>query len=345
MYMKSSTPRILFIKPANSSFIVRDEAMLAKHYPVKSFLYVYGSVWRHVLSVLQMKWWLLKNIFTADILFIWFSDYHSWLPVLFARIFRKKSFLAIAGYDVAYLPELNYGVFVRPFRGWCSRTSLRHADHLLPVAAALAQDIKTHAGSVRGRVSVVPFGFSPEQWQPSGPKEADLVLTVSLGDDMRRVKIKGLDLFLETAHAMPEARFVIIGPTGEALRYLQEQQPANLQLIGPMPIDQLVGWCQRAGVYAQLSMREGLPNAVIEAMMCECVPVGTIAGGIPEAVEGAGFVLPQRTIKAAVAALQQALHVDDRQRKRIRELAIERYRDGLREKIICDLIGQEVARS
>jgi glycosyltransferase involved in cell wall biosynthesis len=345
MYMKLSTPRILFIKPANSSFIVRDEAMLAKRYQVKSFLYVYGSWWRHAQSLLQMKFWLLRNIFTADIVFVWFSDYHSWLPVLFARFFRKKSVLAIAGYDVACLPELNYGVFVRPFRGWCSRTSLRHADLLLPVAGALAQDIEQHAGSVRGHISVVPFGFSPDQWQPSGLKDADLVLTVSLGDDMRRVKIKGLDLFLETAHEMPNARFVIIGPTGEALRYLQERQPANLQLIGPMPIEQLVGWCQRAGVYAQLSIREGLPNAVIEAMMCECVPVGTVAGGIPEAVAGAGFVLAERTVAAAVAALQQALRADDRQRKRIRELAIERYRDGLRENIICDLIEHEVRPS
>ncbi len=343
MQMKTLTPRILFIKPSNSSFIVRDEAMLGKRYQVKSFLYLYGAWWRHVLSLLQLKFWLLKNIFAADMVFVWFSDYHSWLPVLWARFFRKKSFLAIAGYDVACLPELNYGVFVRPFRGWCSRTSLRYADHLLPVAAALAQDIETHAGPVRGRIRVVPFGFSPEQWRPSGPKEADLVLTVSLGDDMRRVKIKGLDLFLEAARAMPTARFVIIGPTGEALRYLQERQPANLQLIGPMPIEQLVGWCRRAGVYAQLSIREGLPNAVIEAMMCECVPVGTMAGGIPEAVAGAGYVLKERTVAAAVTALQQALQTDEAQRKRIRELAIERYRDGLREKIIGDLIEQEVA--
>jgi len=330
--------RILFIKPSNSSFVLRDEQLLQKHHPIKSFLYRYGSWHRHLLSTLQLSLWLCHHLWRARVLFIWFSDYHSWLPILLASLLRKRTFLCVAGYDVACLPELNYGVFVRPFRGWCSRFSLRHADVLLPVARSLVEDIAVQVGKVRGSIQVVPFGFSEQRWYPAKTGEENLVLTVAFGDDLRRVRIKGLDLFCEAARALPEIRFMVIGPTGAAERFLQEQQLNNVQLLGPQPAEKLLAYYQSATVYAQFSIREGLPNAVIEAMLCGCIPVGTRTGGIPDAIEDVGKIVTERTCAAAVAAIRWALQQPASRRQEIRSHAIAHFSERRREQALQSLL-------
>ena len=47
-------------------------------------------------------------------------------------------------------------------------------------------------------------------------------------------------------------------------------------------------------------MREGLPNALCEAMLCECVPVGTDVQGIRTAMGDAGFYVPYGDRKSVV---------------------------------------------
>ncbi|HOC23702.1 MAG TPA: glycosyltransferase family 4 protein [bacterium] len=327
---------VLFIKPSNSTFILKDETFLQEEYRLFSHHYVYGNALRHLSSTIHLLFWLLRRLAAADVVIVWFADYHSWLPVGLARILGKPSIVMVAGYDVARLPEFNYGVFVRRFRGWCARIALRNADHLCPVAASLVEDIRTHIGAVKGRIQVIPFGFSAQKWYPAGEKENNLILTVSVGEDLRRMRIKGLDLFAAAAQRLPEGHFMIIGPQGEMLNHLRELQIPNLQLLPPLPPAELLSHFQRAAVYAQFSIREGLPNAILEGMLCECIPVGVPAGGIPEAIGDAGFMAASRSVETVVEALHQALAADRQLGRKARERTMilfseERRRSALRE--------------
>jgi glycosyltransferase involved in cell wall biosynthesis len=54
-------------------------------------------------------------------------------------------------------------------------------------------------------------------------------------------------------------------------------------------------------------MREGLPNALCEAMLCGCVPVGTKRNGIPTAIGDCGFYVPYDDPKAAAEAIKKRL--------------------------------------
>jgi len=330
--------QILFIKPANSSFMIKDEAFLASQYEIKSFLYRYGNAWRHLRSLLALSVWLFRFLPAADVVFVWFADYHSWLPVLLSRLLGRKSLLVLGGYDVACVPEFNYGVFVRPFRGWCARRSMRNAGYLLPVAKSMIREIAEQAGPISGAILPTPTGYSSKMWFPQGDKNEKMVLTVSAGQDLNRLKIKGLDLFAATAEQCPDYDFVIVGLQGQARQAIENLKLSNLRLIDPLGIESLREHYQKANIYMQLSLREGLPNAVIEAMLCECVAIGSRSGGIPEAIGPAGFILDERTPQAAASALRHAMAVAPELRSQSRQWALTNFSEELRHATLRRLI-------
>jgi len=63
-----------------------------------------------------------------------------------------------------------------------------------------------------------------------------------------------------------------------------------IKFTGIVPDEELIKYYQKAKVY-QLSEYEGLPNALCEAMLCECVPAGTRYCGIPTAIGDTGMCL------------------------------------------------------
>jgi glycosyltransferase involved in cell wall biosynthesis len=58
-------------------------------------------------------------------------------------------------------------------------------------------------------------------------------------------------------------------------------------------------------------MREGLPGALCEAMLCGCYPVVTAAGGMTLAVGDAGIVVRPGDAAALAGALLKALSIPD----------------------------------
>ena len=64
-------------------------------------------------------------------------------------------------------------------------------------------------------------------------------------------------------------------------------------------------------VFLQPSLWDGLPNALLEAMACGLVCVGSDAGGIPEAIEHekSGFVIPRAQLNRLGEALLEILNL------------------------------------
>jgi glycosyltransferase involved in cell wall biosynthesis len=299
--------KVLFVTMGFSSFIQNDIEILQKRCSVRIFHYppskkLVPNLWRQ----LRLVFWLCFRMPCAEAVFVWFADYHAFLPVLFSRLSGRKSIVFMAGYDATRIPELNYGVFSNPVRSACARFAIGHADVVAPVATALIAKARSHVPNIRGRIVRVPFGFDAAEWFCDTPKE-NLVLTVGIADDETRIRIKGLDLFVKAAGLLPQYRFVAVG-VGDRARGLLNAPP-NVQFLGRVPHSELRGHYSRAKVYAQLSLSEGMPNAACEAMLCECVPVGTKAGGIPETIGGAGFVLKRRDVEEAVRMIKKAMNL------------------------------------
>jgi glycosyltransferase involved in cell wall biosynthesis len=188
--------------------------------------------------------------------------------------------------------------------------------------------------------TIIPTGHDHEKFKPAGEK-ANRVLTVGyLGRNGEgEVKRKGLDLFIEAARLMPNVEFMAIGITSkEALTELMGPMPSNLRIFGLIPNDQLVQFYQGAKVYCQLSMHEGLPSALCEGMLCECVPVGTNVSAITSVIGDTGFIVPTPNPQEVADTILKALSSDlgGKARQRI----IENFSKEARERNLSGVIDE-----
>jgi len=291
--------RILFVCPYFSSFIQNDLDLLKKHFDVKI---------RHYINIGNIPK-ILKGVLWADLTFSWFADTHAFWAVLLSKLFKKKSIVIVGGFEVAKVPEINYGLMLSKKSARRVGYVLKNADTVLTVDESLKEDAINIVGVTGTNIQTVPTGYDHEKFKPCGRKE-NIVMTVSAGDNRKRVKLKGLDVFVESAQLLPSIKFFVIGLHGVPLEMLRPTAPSNVEFVEPLLQDELISYYHRAKVYCQLSIREGLPNALCEAMLCECVPVGTERGGIPTAIGDTGFYVPYGDEKATAEAIKKALKSD-----------------------------------
>lgn len=327
---------VLFIHQGFSTFIKKDYDLLKKHFEILDFYYPpskkFGASFQNQFKLFL---WLLTHINKANTIFVWFADYHSLLPILFSKIYGKKSLLVVAGYDVAAIPELNYGSFSKPIRAFFAAYAIKYSNFLLPVDQSLAILAKERVKNIKGKIAVIPFGFDASYWFSNSQKEKT-VLTVAMIDNFQRIKIKGIDFFTRVAAKLPDYHFMLIGITDHAQKLLD--CPNNVELIGKLPLDQLREYYSRAKVYAQFSLSEGLPNVICEAMLCECIPVGSGVGGIPTSIGDCGFILEERDVDKAVELVRKAMNAPASLAKKARQRIIEFFTPEQREEKICALI-------
>lgn len=353
--------RILFIKTMNSTFIRQDEIILKKYFDIKSFLFKPGRFSRMLLSQIQLKMWLFRNIYKADLLYIWFADYHAILPVIFGKVFKKKTIVLLGGMDAVKIPEVNQGVYLRPFRGLCAKWSIRLCDFIISCDESLIETVNTYAketpikAGVRNLIknfetpyTVIPFGFDPEKWNPGSVKREKMVLTVAIVQNMNKLKLKGFDLLIEVAKKLPGYKFMFIGAIDDGARFLNANKTENVVIKGLVDNSELVKYYQQAKVYAQLSWSEGLPNVLCEAMLCGCIPVGSNVNGIPYAIGNTGFIVKKNHIEEARDEIIKALESDDSKGEAARErmkkyFSLEQREQRLIETVnnLCDEISNE----
>jgi len=122
---------------------------------------------------------------------------------------------------------------------------------------------------------------------------------------------KGFDLFIELSKLNPNKKFVLIGFNKFYFPWLESKyhvsQLANLKIIPSFCPDAILSeYFNKAKVYLQISITEGMPVSLGEAMLCECIPIGSNVNGIPDAIGETGILVYERNIKDLNNALQSA---------------------------------------
>ena len=316
--------RVLFVYSTLSSFVRKDLEILRKYFDVKEMKVMTFLVPRRGRNPLVFLK-LIRGILWADIAYCWFANLNTFFATLFSMIFRKKSIVIVGGYDAAYVPEINYGVFTNSRSAKVIEFVYKHADRILVVDRSLKKDILKNTGlKIGNKIKVVPTGYDYNKWRPSskGNKE-NLVITVG-AINWSNLKRKGFETFVKAAKYLPNVKFVLIGKlVDDSVQYLKSIASSNVDFPGFVSEIELIRFYQRAKVYCQLSRYEGLPNALCEAMLCGCIPVGTRYCGIPTAIGDTGFYVPYGDVKATVEAIKKALNSNskrgDKARKRIKE--------------------------
>lgn len=304
--MKGNKKRVLFIFGGIlSPFKQKDLELLGKHFGVKVIKY---EVKKHNdYPGVLLK--LLRGVFWADATFSWFAGEHAYWTVRFSKILRTKSIVVVGGGEVAKVPEIGYGSLLDPTGARIVKYVLDNADKVLTVDDGIERDAIRNVEVNGKNIQTVPTGYDYEKFKPKGEK-GNLVITVSMGDSWRRVRLKGLDTFVKSAKFLPDVNFLVIGIQGDALNKLQDVAPSNVKLVTYLSQEELIPYYQKAKVYCQLSKREGLPNALCEAMLCGCAPVGTDVQGVRTAIGDAGFYVPYGDPEATAETIKKALASD-----------------------------------
>lgn len=329
--------RFLVVGPLRSTFVKTDIAGLSELGRVDTIDTVFGRGLRGAFRLVSTVLRVILLLPRTDILYCWFADYHTVLPTLVARVTRTKVVVVAGGYDVGYLPDIGYGARVRPLRWWCVRTTFRVATLVLPVSAYANRQLEMLTEGKVASHHVVYNGVLQDQFPENINDERDaLAITVSQGDTIVEYIRKGLPRFISVARMCPSISFVIVGPTGAALEQAQKDS-AGIPNITVVPgfvslHETIIPMFQRATVYCQFSIEETFGMAVVEAMLCGCIPITTNGGALPEVTDRVGY---RADSDSELAALMERVltttSISDRQATR--QFALQFSAENRREKL------------
>ena len=272
---------------------------------------------------------LLRNIslfvrsipmcFMSDIILSWFVFPTGFIAAFWGKLFRKPAILNAAGYDVAYVPALNYGSpykwYYRPLVSW----ALKSATKVIAISKESA-----HSAEMWGAndASVIYEGIDVEKFQ-SFPgekmkKPGEFVLLTVLGLEKAGVKRKNLMGLLEALpdvrDTFPNVKLMIVGKKGDAYASIE-------RMINKLGINNSVifkGFVSESGlielynlcdVFVFPSLYEGFPTVCAEAQACEKPVVTTNTTSMPEVIKNneTGFLVEPGNARELAAAITRLL--------------------------------------
>lgn len=225
--------------------------------------------------------------------------------------------------------------------------ALQNASAVTTNASTLARKAKAF---VEREIFLIPNGIDTELFKPMARNET-LAEMLGLGGKTKEERSavigfagelrekKGLRALLsgyaQAAKSRP-ASLLIVGEVrdGEDKKFFDEFKSANSQLpitvTGPVPHEDIPAYYALMDVLVHPSLRDGMPNAALEAMACGLPVIATPVGGILDALEdGENGVLVNVNDAAALAGKIVEL-LDDPQKRaglgqRARETVVEKF--------------------
>lgn len=319
---------ILYVYKHDRSFVRRDLDMLRNHFKVIPCYFNFINFFR--LPILMIR---------SDIVFIWFASYHAFITTILAKMFSKKVIIVTGGYDVAGEKEINYGLMRNVLLKRMVKYILKNVDKILAVSEFNKKEIEKYLGIKDAEV--IYNSVDSKKFTPSGKKEK-MVITVGF-ISRENVKRKGLETFVKAARYIPEAKFLVIGRAlDDSIEHLKSISSENVEFTGFVSDGELLNYYQRAKVYCQLSYYESFGMAPAEAMLCECIPVVTDRGALPEVVGDTGFYVPYGDEKATAKAIKKALEAPEELGKKARERIVKLFSHRMREERLVRTIRELV---
>ena len=334
-------PELLFIQPTISTFMEVDKAILASTWKTESVeLAQEGSKWTYLKNTLRACLRIIKDP-QLKLVVIWFADYHAALTVLATRLCNRKSVIFVGGYDAVKYPELGMGVYVDRVRAAFASFALRNCDLIIANHQALIDSDNLyykpsgHPEGVKRLVSqlttpcvAIPNALTIDYTPNTGLERQKAILTVANTPRLMDFYNKGLDLLTEAARMNPGWKFIFVGLKECWLPELNKRHNllslTNLKIIHWLEQTKLLQLMETVKVYAQPSISEGMPNALMEAMLCGCIPVGSNVAGIPLVIGENGYLLKNRDASELIELIERALN-DNRDPELISKDVSERF--------------------
>jgi len=252
---------------------------------------------------------LTRAVMESDIVFCWFAGRHALLAVMLAKLFHKKSIVITGGYDVANMPEIEYGsMYCEPTRSMV-RLIVNLADRIVAFSKSSQEELICNTGVNKHKARMIYIGVPDENTYLSTRKEP-MVLTAG-NVNWSNLKRKGMEPFVRAAGLLPDIPFILAGKWEDgSIEYLQKIATNNVKFSGFISRMELFDNMRRAKVYVQASAHEGFGLALAEAMLWGCIPVVTNRGSLPEVTGGIGVTVPFDDVPALAQGIEHALGLD-----------------------------------
>jgi len=330
------TRNLFYFTPNFSAFIRKDIAIFEKDYRVQVFHFRSRPKWITPVSFLHQLALLLWRFRSTSIYVCQFGGYHAFLPALFSRFSTKPCLIITSGTDCVAFPSLRYGHFQRRVLGAFTRWAYSLCSHIAAVHRSLIhasytyqpddypkQGIRAFCRNIRTPMSEIPYGYDSSFFHHTGSKKRpDSFITIAVGaTSPSRYRLKGIDLTIWAAGQFPDCTFTIVGAENVPL----SAPPASVNILGIVPPEELRRLLSEHEFYLQLSISEGFPNALCEAMLCECIPIGSAVAAIPDIIGRTGFILQHRDTELLRDLIRTALRCD---KKKLSKAARRRIIDN-----------------
>ncbi|MFT5279798.1 MAG: glycosyltransferase involved in cell wall biosynthesis [Bacteroidia bacterium] len=311
---------VSYVYPKEYTFVKRDIQYMESEFVVRKHSFLPSSSWKLPLCMLVQAFRLLGEIPMTDIVVCQFAGYHTLVPSILAKVFNKPLLVIASGTESAGFPLIDYGNHRKRWLSKATCFTMRMATAISPVHKSLIesnytyskdfpakQGILHYCSKVKASFHPIPYGFDSSVFKPKQDQRIQnsfVTMAFGIGQEKLR-KLKGADLILEVAPRFPDCTFVLVGAEG-----LTEELPSNVTVHGAVPISEVPNLLSKYEFYFQLSVSEGFPNALGEAMLCGCIPIGSNVTSIPDIIGDSGFILNSRRVDELEKIIDQALKCD-----------------------------------
>jgi glycosyltransferase involved in cell wall biosynthesis len=240
-----------------------------------------------------------------------------------ARRFSLPLVLSARGSDVNLI-----GQYVAP-RRWMVQ-AVRQSAATITVSQAL-RDRLCDMGAPAERIIVIRNGVDLERFKPLARAPARATLGYDGFSALvvgTLIENKGQQFAIEALKHVPDMRLTLIGNGAARARFEDLARRLGvsdrLRFLGTVPHELMPGHYSAADALILASEREGMPNAVLEALACGLPVIATPVGGVPELVTDpeAGRLMRQRDVAELVRCIGE-LRANPPDRDRIRSGALK----------------------
>jgi glycosyltransferase involved in cell wall biosynthesis len=328
--------RVLYVISGRWSFVEIDRAILAERWQVEEW---------HQPGRVPKLLALPGAVLRADLGFAWFASWHSFLPVLLARLLRKPVVLIVGGFDTADMPWIGYGYQQGGLRKWASGLIMRRATRLVTNSHYSREEIVRNTGIAREAVTVIHHGI-PDEFGPLADEAGRERVALTVGHLAEEtLEQKGHRPFVDAAALMPDVRFVFIGRwLDDSIEALRDRAGENVVFTGFVSDEERDAWYRRAWCYVQASHHEGFGMAVAEAMLAGCIPVVVDTTAMPEVVGDTGVLIESPEPEAISRGVAQALELGPEARAAARERVLAEFPVDARRRGIQQVVEEALRR-
>ena len=258
-----------------------------------------SNTWRSLMGFVRMTRLAFREARRPDVDAVYglYLIPYGLMAWLLARLTRKDCIISLIGTDLNKdVLEYAYGPILR----WV----LRRVDVVTVFDEAARQKLLAH-GFDPARVFALPHGVESERFvrQTDAPQDIDAIFVGYLWPLKEVGRL--LHAWKIVLASRPDARLTLLGDGPQ--RAELEAQARSLGITSAVDfvgvVDDVPAWLSRAKIFVNLANQEGVPMAMIEAILCGLVPVVTAVGGVPSVVrdDENGYLIDNPADPAIVA--------------------------------------------